>query len=211
MKFIFCLFILYPISSFAMASNACIKILDPINARINSALVDIEHSDLNTLIETEHHEKAFKRLNELESEIRNGSSNKPKTILTRVRLLQALLIFRAYNNDPFILAEAIDIITKIPVPLRRGPVVNWHLAEMYYKNGQILSAIRTLNYIKTTNSQPSFKISKYLAHLNTLIEKPEPVDSHNVQLLKPLKTLSKFSSKELDSLDKENWGPYNPL
>ena len=207
MKFVLSLFIFYSFSSFAIANDACIKILDPINTQINSALVDIEHFDISVLIDKEDYGKVFTRLEEIEIEIRRGY--RPQADISRVRLLQALLLYKVGNNDIYTLGVAIDTIIKTAVPLRRGPVVNWHLAELYSRQGRIDYSINTLEYIKRTNTEPSIKVLQRLARLNMLNKKHVPTYS-NIQSI-PVKSVSRFSLELLNSLDKDYWGPYNPL
>ena len=215
MKIKYSFLLLFFLGSTAHADMACIKILDPIQGIIDTALTgaveaafaEIEHSDLDTLIAKSYQEKAFKKLENMESEIRNG--NRPKASFSRIRLLQSLITFKSYDNDPYKLAKAIETITSVPVYSRRGPVINWHLAEMYYQQGKTETAIRLLEYIKTTHQTPNIKRDQYLAYLKTLLEEPEPV-STNLQS-KPIKNIPRFSAKQLDDLDKDNWGPLNPI
>lgn len=124
-------------------------------------------------------------------------------LTTRETLLSAIIEFniRDSNSNGHI-ERAIQILRSIPVPSRRRPEFNWHLAEFYYKLGDKETAYNLVLYIMNTARLQS-KTLFYFRHIHEELGEPDlPAQTQRIVKRNRYNQDPNFMFNEAD------WGPY---
>ena len=126
-----------------------------------------------------------------------------KKLTRRETLLLSIVEFNIIElNSSAHIDAALQTLISMPVPDRRGPEFNWHLAEFYYASGNKEMAFELLLYIlRSARLQP--KTVVYIRNLgeelNKVFDLPLP-DLVRLASLDPISPMFFYNDSD--------WGPY---
>ena len=121
---------------------------------------------------------------------------------TREKLLLSIIEFNTIGtNGTEHIEQAIQTLRSIPVPSRRAPEFNWHLANFYYALGDKERSYALLTYIiNTAIVQPNTHLYFNIVHN----EVGSPYLSEQTE-----RSLQRSSFRMRPMyIDRANWGPY---